>query len=64
VTQDQIRIFRLIKRSRPNVDGWYDINELVWPLFVYANMPKELIETAETKIRLTHEGKIVMKYLF
>lgn len=54
---------RLIGRSTPDADGWYQVSAVLWG-FVNQNLPPVLAEKEETsnggRIRLTPDGEVVL----
>ncbi len=67
LTPKQRDLLNLIKRSKPNEEGWYRVSKLVWPL-VDGKMPADLVETSPTTgdggyLRLTDRGQAVADYL-
>lgn len=64
LSDNSIAILRLIERSNSDEHGWCTVSNMVFPLL--SNIPSELIETKEDDrkfVRLTEQGKIVLKYL-
>ncbi len=62
----QRNVLRLIARSPKDQDGWAEVSAALFPIL--SDAPSELIETegdAERggRVRFTHEGNIVIKYL-
>ena len=59
-------VLKLLKRSKPEADGWYRAGKMVWPL-IAASLPADLAETRAAEeggyIRLTARGQAVADYL-
>jgi hypothetical protein len=66
LTEKQINILRLVQRSTPGENGWYEVSKVVWPL-VNGTMPADLVETQATddggNLRFTIRGQAVADYL-
>ena len=66
LTEKQTNFFKLLKRSKPDDDGWYRASKTVWPLAV-KSLPADLAETRAAEeggyIRLTVRGQAVSDYL-
>lgn len=56
----------IVKRSPISDDGWYDVSKQLWPLTESAKaaMPDLMdIDPKRRAVRLTTEGRAVLKYL-
>jgi hypothetical protein len=66
LNERQMNLLKLIKRSKPEADGWYRASKIVWPLIADA-FPADLAETRGADeggyIRLTDRGQAVSDYL-
>lgn len=66
LNEKQINILRLVQRSNAEVDGWYQVSKVVWPL-IDGTMPADLVETQATdsggRLRFTLRGQAVADYL-
>jgi hypothetical protein len=67
LTTKQKSIMLLIQRSPCNKYGWYKISKTVWPI-IDGVLPSDLVkikvdEGGGRLLRLTDNGKVVMKYL-
>lgn len=66
LNEKQRNLLNLIKRSKPEADGWYRASKMVWPLIADA-FPADLAETREADeggyIKLTDRGQAVADYL-
>lgn len=67
LTPQQRDLLSLIKRSKPDNEGWYRVSKMLWPL-IDGKMPADLVETIPTadiggRLRLTDRGQAVADYL-
>lgn len=63
LTPVQCATVRLIGRSTPDADGWYQVSAVLWG-FVNHHLPPFLAEKEETsnggRIRLTPDGEVIL----
>ena len=67
LTPRQRDLLNLIKRSKPDADGWYRVSKLIWPI-IDGKLPADLVETIAIaddggRLRLTDHGQAVAKHL-
>lgn len=66
LTKKQTDILRLLQRSKPREDGWYEVSKAVWRI-IDGGLPDDIAESRATAdgglLRFTLRGQAVADYL-
>lgn len=64
MTQQDKNFIKLIQRSPDHGNGWRQVSDLCWELILEFKQPDLIeIDTELKRVRLSHDGTIVAKYL-